>query len=108
MRNKRAEKIIDLAGNSRKHVKIIHGLNTTALIGEPSLKNGLDLALKSLKVLPSHASREILVILGSLTTCDPGDITVTIDVRYISHSPSTGRSLNFLKLKSNSISNFKL
>ncbi|XP_044733711.1 general transcription factor IIH subunit 2 [Chrysoperla carnea] len=80
LRNKRAEKIIDLAGNSRKHVKIIHGLNTTALIGEPSLKNGLDLALKSLKVLPSHASREILVILGSLTTCDPGDITVTIDV----------------------------
>jgi transcription initiation factor TFIIH subunit 2 len=29
-------------------------------------------------MIPAHASREILVILGSLTTCDPGDITETI------------------------------
>ncbi|PSN43765.1 hypothetical protein C0J52_06399 [Blattella germanica] len=31
-------------------------------------------------MLPSHASREILILMGSLTTCDPGDITVTIQV----------------------------
>lgn len=80
MHNKRAEKISELAGNCKKHVKQINTLNRTSLIGEPSLQNGLEMALSSLKLLPSHASREILVVMGSLTTCDPGDITTTIDV----------------------------
>lgn len=48
------------------------------LIGEPSLQNGLELALQTLKMIPAHASREVLMILGSLTTCDPGDITENI------------------------------
>ncbi|XP_056647580.1 general transcription factor IIH subunit 2 [Diorhabda sublineata] len=80
MQNKRAEKISELAGNCRKHIKVINSLNRTSLQGEPSLQNGLDMAMSSLKLLPAHASREILVIMGSLTTCDPGDITKTIDV----------------------------
>lgn len=80
MHNKRAEKISDLAGNSRKHIKCVNNLNQTSLIGEPSLQNGLEMASSSLKLLPSHASREILVIMGSLTTCDPSDINVTIEV----------------------------
>jgi transcription initiation factor TFIIH subunit 2 len=78
MHNKRAEKISDLAGNSRKHVKAVNGLKHTSLVGEPSLQNSLEMALKALKLLPMHASREILVIMGSLTTCDPGDINTTI------------------------------
>lgn len=49
-----------------------------SLVGEPSLQNGLELSLQTLKMIPAHASREILMILGSLTTCDPGDITETI------------------------------
>ncbi|XP_017781948.1 PREDICTED: general transcription factor IIH subunit 2 [Nicrophorus vespilloides] len=79
MHNKRAEKISELAGNGRKHAKAVKALNRTSLVGEPSLQNGLELALKSLKLLPSHASREILVVMGSLTTCDPTDINVTIE-----------------------------
>lgn len=51
-----------------------------SLTGEPSIQNGLDIALQTLKMIPAHASREILLILGSLTTCDPGDITETIAV----------------------------
>jgi hypothetical protein len=51
-----------------------------ACSGEPSLQNALELALRSLRMLPSHASREILILMGSLTTCDPGDISVTIQV----------------------------
>lgn len=31
-------------------------------------------------MIPSHASREILIIIGSLTTCDPTDIHATIDI----------------------------
>lgn len=79
MKNKRAENIADLAGSCRKHIKAIQGLTKLTLAGEPSLQNSLELALKSLKTLPSHASREILVIMGSLTTCDPGDILQTIE-----------------------------
>ena len=32
--------------------------------------------------MPSHASREVLVIFGSLTTCDPGDIIETSKVKF--------------------------
>lgn len=53
--------------------------------GEPSLQNSIELALKSLRLLPSHASKEILIIVGALTTCDPGDINETIQVRHIYH-----------------------
>lgn len=78
-KNKRAEKISDLSGNTKKHLKEIKGLlGSTPLAGEPSLQNSLELALKSLKNLPSHASREILIIMGSLTTCDPGNISESI------------------------------
>lgn len=55
-------------------------MQQTSLAGEPSLQNSLELAIKSLKLLPSHASKEIIIIIGSLTTCDPGDITETIQV----------------------------
>ncbi|XP_046425250.1 general transcription factor IIH subunit 2 [Neodiprion fabricii] len=79
-RNKRAEKLSELAGNPKKHIKELKGLHLTALTGEPSIQNSLELALKSLKLLPSHASREILVLMGSLTTCDPGDINTTIEI----------------------------
>jgi len=30
--------------------------------------------------MPSHASREVLTVFGSLTTCDPGDILETVKV----------------------------
>ncbi|XP_014224932.1 general transcription factor IIH subunit 2 [Trichogramma pretiosum] len=77
-RNKRAEKITDLTGNPKKPIKDLQALQQTSFTGEPSLQNSLELALKTLKMLPAHASREILVIMGSLTTCDPGDIGETI------------------------------
>lgn len=49
-----------------------------ALVGEPSLQNTLELAGRVLKPLPGHSSRELLVLFASLTTCDPGDITTTL------------------------------
>ena len=33
--------------------------------------------------MPGHASREILVLFGSLTSCDPGDILDTIQVMMV-------------------------
>lgn len=34
--------------------------------------------------VPSHASKEVLVVMGSLTTCDPGNIFPVIEVSLIS------------------------
>lgn len=48
------------------------------LTGEPSIQNGLEMALQTLRMIPAHASREVVMILGSLTTCDPSDISETI------------------------------
>ncbi|XP_061393555.1 general transcription factor IIH subunit 2 [Musca vetustissima] len=79
LKGKRAEKVTELTGTAKLHLKALDGLQKINLVGEPSLQNGLDLALKTLKVVPSHASREVLIIMGSLTTCDPIDINLTID-----------------------------
>nr|XP_032517304.1 general transcription factor IIH subunit 2-like [Danaus plexippus plexippus] len=62
----------------RSRCKGGEGLSNLALTGEPSLQNTLELAGRTLRPLPGHASRELLVLFGSLTTCDPGDITTTI------------------------------
>ncbi|XP_064459620.1 general transcription factor IIH subunit 2-like [Ornithodoros turicata] len=78
--NKKAEKLAELAGNPQKMVEVLKSSTTKTPCGEPSLQNSLELASQVLKHLPSHTSREVLVILGSLTTCDPGDIYSTIEM----------------------------
>ncbi|XP_023933479.1 general transcription factor IIH subunit 2 [Lingula anatina] len=77
-RNKRAEKVTELGGNPRKHIQLIQKLAVKPCQGEPSLQNSLELAMQTLRHMPGHASREILIIYGSLTTCDPGDIYETV------------------------------
>lgn len=81
MRNKKAEKLAEISGNSRKHIEFVKSMRSNySCVGEPSLQNALEMALSTLKHMPTHTSREVLVIMGSLTTCDPGDITLTIQV----------------------------
>ncbi len=88
--NKRAELVSELAGNPRGHVDQLNVLSkkdlsggaqsaTSACSGEPSLQNSLELAMQTLRHMPPHATREILVVMGSLTTCDPGDIQETLE-----------------------------
>merc|ERR1719481_1352178 len=67
-----------MTGNPRRHVDVVKGLASKTCTGEPSLQNSLDLVLQSLRNMPPHASREVIVIMGSLTTCDPSDISKTI------------------------------
>lgn len=78
-RNKRAEKVAELGGNPRRHISTLHSLTDKVCQGEPSLQNSLELALQTLRHMPSHASREVLILFGSLTSCDPGDIINTIN-----------------------------
>nr|XP_023421546.1 general transcription factor IIH subunit 2 [Cavia porcellus] len=42
--------------------------------GEPSLYNSLSMAMQTLKHVPGHTNREVLIIFSSLTTCDPSTI----------------------------------
>ena len=76
--NKRAEKVAEMKGNPRKHIDTLKGLEEKDCSGEPSLQNCLELVIQSLRNMPAHASREVLVVMGSLTTCDPGDIQHSI------------------------------
>nr|CAG4647893.1 EOG090X05VA [Moina brachiata]SVE93003.1 EOG090X05VA [Moina brachiata] len=78
-KSKRCDRVTELSGNKKKHLEALKQLgNTPSCEGEPSLQNSLEFALKTLKNMPSHTSREILVLFGSLTTCDPTDIGYTI------------------------------
>ncbi len=80
-KDKRAEILTELAGNPKKHLETIRKLMSEGIgicRGEPSLQNSLETALQTLKHKPGHASREVLVVMGSLTTCDPTDIDATI------------------------------
>ena len=83
---KRAQIISEMSGTSQNHIKAIDQLsseiiktNAIECTGEPSLQNSLELAEKTLKNMPGHTSREILLIMGSLTTCDPGQVYTTIE-----------------------------
>ncbi|KAF5354650.1 hypothetical protein D9756_005355 [Leucocoprinus leucothites] len=96
MRAGLGERIGDLSGNPQEvlgYIKERHKLEPT---GEPSLQNAIEMAKASMKSdldlhdtfilihlfsshLPTHSSREIIVIFGSLTTCDPGNIHETLE-----------------------------
>lgn len=72
-----AERITSMGGNTAEHVESLQSRKLTPK-GEPSLQNALEMARSNLAHLPSANSREVLVIFGSLTTCDPGNIHETV------------------------------
>uniref|UniRef100_A0A0P4WQ88 Ssl1-like domain-containing protein n=1 Tax=Scylla olivacea TaxID=85551 RepID=A0A0P4WQ88_SCYOL len=76
--NKVAKRNSDLSNNPQRHLDCIKKLQDVPCRGEPSLQNALEVALSSLRHLPPHTSREILIIYAALTTCDPGEIIATL------------------------------
>ncbi|XP_074851507.1 general transcription factor IIH subunit 2 isoform X4 [Carettochelys insculpta] len=60
--------------NPRKHITALKKAVDLTCHGEPSLYNSLNLAMQTLKHMPGHTSREVLIIFSSLTTCDPSNI----------------------------------
>ncbi|KAJ3032200.1 UNVERIFIED_CONTAM: hypothetical protein HDU68_000039 [Siphonaria sp. JEL0065] len=73
-----AEKLTELTGNTGDHIAAIRSKPNREPRGEPSLQNALEIARRSLLHVPSHGSREILVLYSALTSCDPGNIYDTI------------------------------
>lgn len=79
LRDGLAVRVTPLSGNPSEHIKALQNKRKLEPSGEPSLQNGLEMASAGLAHLPSHGSREILGVFGSLTTCDPGNIHHTLD-----------------------------
>ncbi|KAE8231746.1 hypothetical protein CF326_g3234 [Tilletia indica] len=73
-----AERIIPMGGNTMDHVATLSNKRRFEPQGEPSLQNALEMARSSLSHLPASNSREVLIIFGSLTTSDPGNIHDTM------------------------------
>ncbi|KAI5120985.1 hypothetical protein M0805_006657 [Coniferiporia weirii] len=74
-----AERVGDMSGNPQDVLKAIQDRHKLEPTGEPSLQNAVEMARGSMSHLPTHSSREIIIIYGSLTTVDPGNIHDTLD-----------------------------
>ncbi|XP_063695399.1 general transcription factor IIH subunit 2-like [Bolinopsis microptera] len=72
VKNGKGQKISDLSSNINKHIANIKAQK--ACEGAFSLYNGLETAFKILSSMPSYASREIIIVAGSLTSVDPHPI----------------------------------
>ncbi|VDK54557.1 unnamed protein product [Anisakis simplex] len=79
-KDKRAERLIQLTGSIRAVRDVLSTINQASCHGEFSLQNGLLMALKNLKHFPGHASREVIVVVASVSTCDPTNIFQTFEV----------------------------
>ncbi|KAI0930514.1 hypothetical protein AcV5_007203 [Taiwanofungus camphoratus] len=79
MRGGLGERIGEMSGNPQEVLRAISERHKLEPNGEPSLQNAIEMARSSMSHLPTHSSREILIIFGSLTTCDPGNIHDTLD-----------------------------
>lgn len=79
MRNGLAQLVSDVSGNPHDHIELLKNLRKVEPQGDPTLQNALEMARGLLLHVPSHATREVLVIFGALLTSDPGDIHKTIN-----------------------------
>ncbi|KAJ5238694.1 hypothetical protein N7468_003313 [Penicillium chermesinum] len=79
LRDGLAIRVSDMSGNPTEHIEAIQSLRTHDPKGLPSLQNGLEMARGALFHTPSHGTREVLIIFGSLLSSDPGDIHQTIN-----------------------------
>ena len=77
-RNGVAKVITELSGSPHRHVEHLKLLGTQKLgldcAGDASVQNCLELATRQLRDVPPYGHREVLFVMTSLTTCDPGDV----------------------------------
>ena len=77
--------ISPLSGNPNDHIANVQKLQDQEPKGQPSLQNALDMARAALFHGPTHTTREVLILFGSLISSDPGDIHITISALVKSH-----------------------
>ena len=89
MRDGLAVRISDISGNPNDHIARLRKLRTEEPKGQPSLQNALDMARAALFHAPTHTTREVLLVFGSLLSSDPGDIHDSIRALATSHITCT-------------------
>jgi len=78
-KNKKARRLSALGGNPQEQIDTLYKYFEKMPEGFFSLQNSLDVAYESLIRMPVQGCKEILVIMGSLNTVDPGDIFDTFE-----------------------------
>lgn len=78
MREGFAVLISDLSGSPHEHIAALNEYRKEEPKGDPSLQNALEMARGLLYHVPTHCTKEVLVIFGALFSSDPGDIHDTI------------------------------
>lgn len=79
MRDGLAQRISDTSGNPSEHISRLQSIREQEPKGQASLQNALDMSRGALFHAPTHTTREVLLLYGSLLSSDPGDIHVTIN-----------------------------
>jgi len=80
LKDGQAEMLTQLSGSPRVHTNALEILIQSesgtgpATGGEMSLQNGLEVAGRSLGHMPNYGSREVVLLVGALSTSDPGDV----------------------------------
>lgn len=69
----------ELEGNPTVHTQALQNLKRQEPKGVPSLQNALEMARGILYNVPSHSTREVVIVFGALLSSDPSDIYKTID-----------------------------
>ena len=93
LRDGLAVRVSDVGGNPSEHVEKVKALRGEEPRGQVSLQNGLEMGRGMLFHAPSHTTREILLLVGSLLSSDPSDIHTTISALVTSHITCTVLSL---------------
>ncbi|KAI6230778.1 General transcription factor IIH subunit [Aphelenchoides fujianensis] len=78
--DRKPNRLVSFTSDSRVLVDALEGLDLAACTGDFSLQSSLNMALQDLQNQPNYASREIIVVMGSLSTIDPGNIYSTFEV----------------------------
>lgn len=89
MRDGLAQRISDMGGNPTEHISKLQSIRELEPKGQASLQNALDMSRAVLFNAPTHTTREVLLLYGSLLTSDPGDIHETINGLVESHITCT-------------------
>lgn len=77
MRQGVAVKVCDCTSNPKTLLAAMEDIPKAG--GEPSIQNGLEMAISSFNNVPPYGSKEILMLYSSLGTADPSDIFDTIE-----------------------------
>ena len=85
MRDGLAQRISDTSGNPSDHISRLQSIREQEPKGQASLQNALDMSRAALFHAPTHTTREVLLLYGSLLSSDPGDIHQTISALAKDH-----------------------